>query len=274
MRRRYDRLEQVALGSLALLCVIGATSIVLRDSILPYVVGLVLLGLIAVLLVEVRRKLRLEHQATRFHVGEAVRESTAATQLVSLIDATAPLPAMGDWAMQPSALVTMFHLARRNRPAVVVELGSGASTVILGHAVRSFGGRVVSLDHEEAFGRATREAVDAHGLGDTCTVVVAALVDIEVGGRSVRWYDLSALSGVEPIGMLVVDGPPGATGPEARHAALPLLRDRLAPGAIVVLDDVDRDDERRTVAAWDDAFPELEPVGSPAPRIAIRRVRP
>jgi predicted O-methyltransferase YrrM len=233
----------------------------------------VLLGLLALLVVEVHRKVRLDHAATRAHVRAAVRETTAATQLLSLVDSPAPLPAMGDWAMQPSALLTMFHLVRRHRPAVVVELGSGASTGVLGHAVRDYGGEIVSLDHEEAFARATREAVEAHGLGATCSVVVAPLHEVTVAGHTTRWYESSALAGVHSIGMLVVDGPPELSASDARYLALPLLRDRLAPGAIIVLDDVDRDGERRILDRWDTEFPELEPVGSIAPRIAVRRVR-
>jgi len=234
------------------------------------VVGL--LVLLSALVVELHRKSRLQHAETLLHVDENVRETTAATQLVSLIGTDAPLPAMGGWAMEASALLTMFHLVRRHRPAMVLELGSGASTVVLGHAVRGYGGRLVSLDHDAAFAEATRAAVADHGLADVCTVRVAPLVDIPFGDGSARWYDPSALADLDSVGLLVVDGPPGASGPRARQPALHLLRDRLAPGAFVILDDVNRDDERGILLSWDRAFPELEPVRSNAPRVGIRRV--
>ena len=64
-----------------------------------------------------------------------------------------------------------------------------------------------------------------------------------------QWYDdavvaagLDAALQGDLIDLLLVDGPPAyAVGHGlARYPALPVLRDRLAPGATVVLDDVER----------------------------------
>jgi hypothetical protein len=272
MLGRYDRLERMALASLVTLSLAAVVAVVVEQPVVLAIAASGTVLLFGAMGVEVRRKVRLDHAATRFHVGEAVRESTAAAQLVSLIDARAPLPSMGDWAMQPSALVTMYHLVRRHRPDLVVELGSGSSTVILGHAVQAYGGRILSVEHDERFAEATRQALDAHGLTDTCSVAVAPLVDVEVEGVTRRWYDPAVFDGLEGIGVLVVDGPPELTGPQARFPAVPWLRDRLAHGAYVVLDDVHREDERRILAAWDARFPELERVESIGPRVGIRRL--
>ena len=60
------------------------------------------------------------------------------------------------------------------------------------------------------------------------------------------------------IDLLVVDGPanPPEVGGWARYPALPVLDPLLAAGAIVFVDDVHRDGERRMVAAWLEEFPE------------------
>jgi hypothetical protein len=56
--------------------------------------------------------------------------------------------------------------------------------------------------------------------------------------------------GLSEIPMLVVDGPPRATGAAARYPAFPLLQSVLAQKATIVLDDADRPDEEEIVSRW------------------------
>ena len=55
---------------------------------------------------------------------------------------------------------------------------------------------------------------------------------------------------MDGIDLVFVDGPPGTTGPLARYPALPVLRDRCAPGARFILDDAARPDERTIINRW------------------------
>ena len=91
--------------------------------------------------------------------------------------------------------------------------------------------------------------------------------------RPLQWYAQRALRSLpRRIDLLLVDGPP-AVEPEielSRYPALPALAERLAPDATVVLDDIDRRGELRTLDAWqrDHGFRfELRP----AERIAVGR---
>ena len=43
---------------------------------------------------------------------------------------------------------------------------------------------------------------------------------------------------------------PGLTGNLARYPALPVLADRLAEGAYILLDDTERDDEQEILNRW------------------------
>lgn len=270
--RRYDGLERLLIAfCLGVIClgvagwIVGVNWIVL--------VAVALLTFLSVILgVELRRKVRLEHEALRSHLIGMVREMTAAAQLVKRISALAPLPPMDGWALQPSALITLFDLAVKHKPNLIVEFGSGSSTVVLGYAAAEYGGRVVAVEGSEEYASATREMLADHGLSATCSVVVASMMDTEVDGCRVPWYDPSALDMCSEVGLLIVDGPPASTGPMAREPALPFMRGRLLPGSFVVLDDADRDDERQILDRWEAKFPELERVRSSAPRIAIRRV--
>ena len=66
----------------------------------------------------------------------------------------------------------------------------------------------------------------------------------------------------ESIDFLFVDGPPKAVGEHARAPALAEFASRLAPGSLVLLDDMQRDDEQEIVARWlaDPSLPRMELV--------------
>jgi predicted O-methyltransferase YrrM len=132
----------------------------------------------------------------------------------------------------------------------VVELGSGTSTVWLAYALEQTGGRIVSLDHDPHYAQNTREMLRAHGLDQVAEVRDAPLAPITVREADFRWYDTGALSDLNDIDLLLVDGPPGSIGPLSRYPALSVLRPRLAAGATVVLDDLSREDEQETLRRW------------------------
>jgi hypothetical protein len=82
-------------------------------------------------------------------------------------------------------------------------------------------------------------------------VVTAPLTALEVNGRMFRWYS----SKYEPllqdkIDVLLVDGPPGNTGPRARYPAVSVLKPHLSEECWIMLDDGNRPDERHTALAW------------------------
>jgi hypothetical protein len=102
--------------------------------------------------------------------------------------------------------------------------------------------------------------VAAHGLDDLVEVRHAPLTEVktEFSGAgedgpvesAPHWYDLSRLDDLDRIGLLFVDGPPQATGEQARYPAVPALLPRCTADAVVVLDDADRPDERALGDRW------------------------
>lgn len=178
------------------------------------------------------------------------RATEAAIQLYPRIGAEKLLPATGNWAMDTRSLAHLVDIVESSRPRTVLELGSGTSTVFLGHLLRRTGGRLVSIDHDERFAARTRLEVSRHGLDDVVEIRVAPLEEQTIGGETGTWYALGAIGEITGVDLLLVDGPPGRTEPLARRHALPALLDRLAPGAVVVLDDADRSDEKEIVRRW------------------------
>jgi hypothetical protein len=161
---------------------------------------------------------------------------------------------LGGWAADPLLVHTAVQLLIKGRPRLVLECGSGSSTVILARCLRALGGgRIVSLDHDAGYARHTTELLRLHGLDDVATVLTVPLADRELNGKTVRWYSAE----YEPflqgqIDVLLVDGPPGITAPKARYPAVPMLRTHLAPECWILMHDGDRSDEHAIAHAWRD----------------------
>ena len=78
----------------------------------------------------------------------------------------------------------------------------------------------------------------------------------------------------EPVDLLVVDGPPADTADKvlARYPALPVVHPRLAPGATVVLDDVERPGEQEVLTRWEREFDVRFERRSASAGVALGRV--
>lgn len=187
------------------------------------------------------------------------REIEAMLQLFARIEPQGPMPPSGGFALRPSGLLNIYTLVQRHRPEIVVELGSGTSTVWVAHALAANRrGRIVSLEHSEAFAEQTRATFRYHeGVLPRVEIRHAQLKHVRIGDEEYRWYNPDCILDLSGIDLLIVDGPPGSTGACARYPALPLLVDRLADGAVIVLDDANRESEQVIVARWIDEVPGL-----------------
>ncbi|MDX8149636.1 class I SAM-dependent methyltransferase [Lentzea sp. BCCO 10_0061] len=120
----------------------------------------------------------------------------------------------------------LYGLVRASRPDTVVEFGTsfGISTLYLAAAVADNGkGRVYGTEMSEVKVATARKNLDEAGLGGVATILP---------GDARR--TLADLKG--PIGLVLLDG--------WKELCLPVLRDlesRLAPGALVVADDIDQE---------------------------------
>ena len=182
------------------------------------------------------------------------REVEALVQLFQGFTPRAPMPPSGDFALNPTDLLDLVHLIRTRRPRLVLELGSGTSTVWIAYLLEQSGGRLVSLDHDPAYAAKTRAALAAHGLSGVAEVREAPLRPVVLDGRTFPWYDTGAVADLDDVELLVIDGPPGSTGPDARYPAMRVLEQRLADTATVVVDDAHRPDEQLAVRRWLEAI--------------------
>lgn len=184
----------------------------------------------------------------------AIRESERQQQaLIQIRPLLGDLPLdFGRWAADPVMVHNAVRLVVETRPGLVVECGSGNSTVVIARCLRALGrGRIISLDHDPAYARRTTELLQLYAVDDLATVVAAPLMAREANGQVVQWYGPQYEPLLEePIDVLLVDGPPGASSKLARYPAVPMLQRHLAPTCSILLDDGDRVDERTIAPRW------------------------
>ena len=164
-----------------------------------------------------------------------------------------------EWTLRPAALVTALNEIVLAGRETVVELGSGISTVVIGRLLAERGGALTSLEHDPDWAAIVRSQLEREGLGAIVEVSVAPLEPHPQTWDGAPWYSATALHLLPfDIDLLLIDGPPGEGDGMAhsRYPALPALASRLAPGALVVLDDADREPEREIVERWSREMPE------------------
>ena len=205
-----------------------------------------------------RRFSRLAAEDRQLHLTTR-RQQQAWDNLGELVDLSAAVPPAGGWAASPDVVLCLVDRLLERRPALVVECGSGVSTLFLALAAEQHGlpTRIVSLEHLEEYAEGTRALLARHGVAHRAEIRLAPLGPSSVPGHDTAWYAESAVADLAEIGLLFVDGPPEATGPMVRYPAVPLLRDRFAADCTIVLDDAVRDDEREAERRWAEELPDF-----------------
>jgi predicted O-methyltransferase YrrM len=180
------------------------------------------------------------------------------------LEVLAPLLAGGGYlpwssgAMRASGLVTICNEIALSDRRRIVELGAGSSTVLLARLLREQGGdaRLDAIEHDAHWAAWVTARLAKEGLTSIATVTLAPLQPHPLALDGLPWYAgdplATALHGA-PVDLLVVDGPPAyePADARARYPALPSVGPSLAPGAVVVLDDVERDGEAEVLERWE-----------------------
>lgn len=163
------------------------------------------------------------------------------------------LPHLGSWKADTWFLWRIVEAIERLRPREVVELGCGASSLVIAKALAlNGGGRLSSYDQHAGFVESTAQWLESHGL--MATLRHAPIVE-DASDWSHTWYALNALP--REIDLLVIDGPPWALNPFIRGRAETLF-DRIVPGGMILLDDAARPGERVVAARWKRRWPDFE----------------
>ena len=196
----------------------------------------------------IAREISASTKELKAQVWQSYRQSEAMQQLLSLLKFSAPVPPTRSWAASPDLLLTLAQLVRNHNPKLVVELGSGVSTLVVAKAGAK---KVISIDNSAEFAGKTRDMLKEHKVRG----VEIRVAELKAHISGVDWYDTNVIKDLKRIDLLIVDGPPGSKNPQARMPARAEFIAKLSPKAIIVIDDVNREGERKLAEAFAKALP-------------------
>lgn len=143
------------------------------------------------------------------------------------------------WELTEGVLQRLITRLDEIHPRVVVELGSGRSTIAIGKWAKKNKAKFVSLEHQERFARQTRRKCSGLGVDLRCVPLVDGFYQTKLPGF---------------IDFVLIDGPPGLHG-DGRLKTFPSLWPHLSNNFEVWLDDADREHEQSAVDAWSGEYP-------------------
>jgi Methyltransferase domain len=130
-------------------------------------------------------------------------------------------------------------------PGPILECGSGLSTILLGAVAKKQGQGHWVLEHKPGWAKKVQCYLTQYKLDSV--VITKPLRDY----GDFSWYDVP-LGGIPDRFFLVVcDGPPSRTK-GGRYGLVPIMKEQLSPGCVILLDDAGRDEELEIAKRWGD----------------------
>jgi hypothetical protein len=126
----------------------------------------------------------------------------------------------------------------------ILECGSGLTTLIIGLLAGRRGIESWTLEHFPDWHKRVSETLARQRIS-TVTNYLAPLRDY----GDFSWYDARPERLPERFSLIVCDGPPGSTK-GGRYGVVPILKEKLARGTIILLDDAHREAEAEALRRW------------------------
>jgi len=150
----------------------------------------------------------------------------------------------------------------------ILECGSGLTTLVLGLITRGTKTDVWSLEHHSEWHQRVSDTLHQLAINHI-NLCLSPLISYE----GFAWYDVPSGKMPNNFGLVVCDGPPGST-PGGRYGLMPVMRDRLAPEAVILMDDIDRQGEWNAVHRWKSMEPLSIDVRGTTRKFAVIRRTP
>jgi predicted O-methyltransferase YrrM len=162
-----------------------------------------------------------------------------------------------NYAVSQGVATLLAELVCANACRNILEFGAGSSSRVFARALaRAGGGRLTSVEQSPEWCREAWEEVEAApGVRAQLIVALPELRVCREGVYHVYARAAAPLAAHGPYDFVLVDAPQWYYG---RDGALPLVYDMLAPGALIVVDDAGRPQERWAIYRWLQTYPGLE----------------
>lgn len=148
------------------------------------------------------------------------------------------------WSALGEYLAACIEHAQTTR-GPILECGSGLSTILVGAIAKKRGVHHWALDHTQKWSRKVQRYLNRYEL-DSVVLCAKPLKDY----GDFCWYDPPLASMPDSFSLVICDGPPGSTR-GGRYGLVPIMRERLKPGCVILLDDAGREQERAIARRWE-----------------------
>lgn len=171
------------------------------------------------------------------------------------------LPPLRKWPASPDFLLCLHKWVCDNKPKVVVETGSGATTLVIADALRRNGyGKLYSFEHLSFYADQTSKMLENECLSAWVELRLSELAPWKSKHlanndqkQQLSWYNISEWDAGD-IDLLIVDGPPASTCDYARYPAMSVFYNALTPLAEIWMDDANRPEEKKICQSWADEY--------------------
>ena len=126
----------------------------------------------------------------------------------------------------------------------ILECGSGLSTILMAYVAQRTGKSLLSLEHHPGWGQRVTEVLYAYGLS-AARLHITPLRNY----GNFDWYSIPANPPEHSFGLVICDGPPGSNF-GGRFGLMPVAGSLINPEAKILLDDIERADERAVAERW------------------------
>ncbi|MFN2448846.1 MAG: hypothetical protein ABR508_03500 [Candidatus Baltobacteraceae bacterium] len=148
-----------------------------------------------------------------------------------------------DFVAQPEYLRALAQLCSAST-LPILECGSGLTTIVCAAIAGRRGIEVWTLENHLGWLARVRNAsrIFASPMLHLKHAPLRSYGDFD-------WYEIQPEDLPARFGLVICDGPRGTTR-GGRFGLMPVLGDRLAPGSVILADDVHRDAERNVIEKW------------------------
>lgn len=244
--KKKDIFTILALGIMLFLC-----NLMFQDKIIVFIFAS--MALLTFIFETYRRSVKIQVEARdllKNDIRRSKRHLEALFSIFSIINPQFPLPNTGGWAACPDFLKKLIEIIYQEKPKLVVEAGSGVSSLIVAYCLKQIGSKLISLEHDAKYAKRSEDLIRLHGLSDVAKIIHAPLSEVELNNEKWPWYDIENIKFDMPIDLFIIDGPPARIGKFARYPSLPVMFDSLSENSTIFLDDGEREEEVKIVERW------------------------
>ena len=169
------------------------------------------------------------------------------------------IPEFHGWPISPDLGVLLIKTIEASQYDLIVEFGSGTSTWLIGQVQKNNKFQHLAFDHITEYWQKTKNQLESVGLKDIDLRLRPLKPYQSSNNQQYQYYDCSAdlaeyAINFNQVGkrlLILVDGPPAATGRHARYPALPFILNHFPDADIdFILDDFIRQDEQQILKLW------------------------